>query len=195
LAHQLAVQEATDEAKRLSEDYQFRLREKATENFNSSVVEIAQNSAGVIAGSSQQLVTDLISGQDYALERFGLSIMAQAGQSLISNGVQLIGEATKSALTGNLPGAALQGAGAAGLIAAGVGLGGAAGGLGALMNDDAKSGGAARGISTQASGTGAAAGPTQITIVYAPSRDEGAAAVALAGKNAERRGLTGTRTR
>jgi hypothetical protein len=189
------AEEASRAASILADDYAFEQRKAATEQFNNKVIEITQQSASIIAGASSQLIADLIGHQEHALERFGISIMAQAGQSLISNGVQLIGEATKSALTGNLPLAAIQGAGAAGLITAGVGLGGAAAGLSSLMG--AESGGAARGASprTSTGGSGAQAGPTQVTYIFAPSRDEGAAAVALAGKNAERRGLMNNRTR
>lgn len=189
------AEEATRAAQRQSEDDAFEARKQATKEFNEAVAGYAQQSASIVAGASQQLVADLIGHQEHALERFGITIMAQAGQSLISNGIQLIGEATKSALTGDLPLAALQGAGAAGLIGAGVGLGGAAAGISSLMG--AESGGAARGASprTSTGTTGAAAGPTQITYIFAPSRDEGAAAVAIAGRTADSRQLNKTRTR
>jgi hypothetical protein len=190
---------ARDKQRRIeeeSDDYSYQVRERRTQEFYGAISGYAQQSASIIAGSSQQLIADLISGQEHALERFGISVMAQAGQALVGYGVQAIGRGVlelSNPLTAALAPVSFAAGGA--LIGAGVGLGGVAGGLGGLMGAD--SGGAARGASprTSTGTTGAQAGPTQITVVYAPSRDEGAAAVALAGKNAERRGLMSTRTR
>lgn len=156
----------------------------------------AMQAATIIAASSQQLIADLISGQEHALERFVITNTAQAGQALVGNGIRLLGEAVVSTLTPGLQEfAPAQLAGGAGLIGIGVGLGGVAGGLGNLLG--AESGGAARGASprTSTGTTAAAAGPTQITYIFSPSRDEGAAAIALAGDTANRRQLTKTRTR
>lgn len=163
--------------------------------FYGSVSAAAQQSAGIIAGTSQQLIADLISGQEYALERFGISVMAQAGQALVGNGIQLLGEAVVSAGKGLFPIAAGQAALGGALITTGVGLGGVAGGLGSLLG--AESGGAARGASprTSTGSSSAQAGPTQITYIFTPSRDEGAAAVAIAGATADRRQLGKTRER
>jgi hypothetical protein len=179
-----------------SDDYSYQVRERRTQEFYGAISGYAQQSASIIAGASTQLIADLISGQEHALERFGVSVMAQAGQALIGYGVQAIGRGVlelSNPLTAPLAPVSF-GTGAA-LIGAGVGLGGVAGGLGGLMG--AESGGAARGASprTSTGTTGAQAGPTQVTYIFAPSRDEGAAAVALAGKNAERRGLMNNRTR
>lgn len=202
-ASQLQIQEdlaaAREKQRRIeeaSDDHSYQVRERRTQEFYAAISGYAQQSASIIAGASTQLIADLISGQEHALERFGISVMAQAGQALIGYGVQAIGRGVlelSSPLTAALAPASFAAGGV--LIGAGVGFGGVAGGLGGLMGGD--SGGSARGASprTSTGTTGAQAGPTQITVIYAPSRDEGAAAVALAGKNAERRGLTKTRTR
>lgn len=196
LDYRAAAEEATRLASIQADDAAYARRLASTEAFYSGASAIAQQSAGVIAGTSTQLIADLISGQEKALEHFGVSVMAQAGQALVGYGVQAIGRGVlelSNPLTAPL--APVSFAAGGGLIAAGVGLGGVAGGLSGLMG--AGSGGAARGASprTSTGTTGAQAGPTQITYIFAPSRDEGAAAVALAGKHAESRQLNKTRTR
>jgi len=173
-----------------------KIREELAEEQTKTQMQQAQQAATFVAGVSTQLVADLVSGQEQALERAGVAIMARAGQELIGFGVTAIGRGVLE-LSNPLTAPLAAGSFATGalLIGAGSGLGGVASGLGSLMGGEA--GGSARGASprTSTGSTGAAAGPTQITVVYAPSRDEGAAAVALAGKNAERRGLMNNRTR
>lgn len=200
--HQLQIWEDQADAKaaidqRKKDDEKRVLDEMAAAHdaYYGRLASYAQQSAGIIAGTSQQLIADLISGQEYALERFGISVMAQAGQALVGNGIQLLGEAVVSAGKGLFPIAAGQAALGGALITTGVGLGGVAGGLSGLMG--AESGGAARGASprTSTGATSVQGGPTQITYIFTPSRDEGAAAVAIAGRTADNRQLNKTRTR
>ena len=94
----------------------------------------ATQAVGIVVGASTQLISDMVSGQEHALERFGLSIMAQAGQALVSYGIQAIGRGVleaSSPLTAALAPASFA-AGAA-LVGSGVALGGVAGGLSGLM--------------------------------------------------------------
>jgi hypothetical protein len=152
------------------------------------------SAASTVAGLTQSLVADLVSGQEQALERFGLSVMAQAGQVLVGEGIKLAGAATTSALTGLLPLAAVQGAGSAGLIAAGVGLGGTAVGLGGLLGGGAQSAPtSAPRLTTGGSGGGTSSGGgnTVVQITYAgasgPTADHAAVAATDALRRADRR--------
>ena len=162
--------------------------------------QLALGSYGVIAGASQQLVADLITGQDHALEHFATSIMAQAGQSLIASSVKLAGEATVSAFTPGLqPLAIAQGSAAAGLFAGGLALGGlavgaehvmAGGSIGQKLPDQ-KSGTPAGFGGRSSSGGGQGSG-VNVSIYYngasGPSADDGARAVTMALTLAQRRG-------
>lgn len=140
------------------------------------VAGITEQYAGRLAGIGQNLVADLVAQREHAFERAALTIAAEAGQVLIGEGVKLAGFAVTSALTGNLPVAAAQGAGSAGLIAAGVGLGGAAMGLGGLLAPpDVLPPEPPR---QTGSGAGGGIGGGNITVVYGgasgPSADMGA---------------------
>jgi hypothetical protein len=162
--------------------------------------QLALSSYGVIAGASQQLVADLITGQDHALEHFATSIMAQAGQSLIASSVKLAGEATVSAFTPGLqPLAIAQGSAAAGLFAGGLALGGlavgaehvmAGGSIGQKLPDQKS--GTPMGFGGRSSSGGNQGSGTNVTIVYSgasgPSADDGARAVTMALTLAQRRG-------
>jgi hypothetical protein len=180
-------EDAKKESKRRIEaDNKRHLEEIAAQN-----QAYAMQATAIVAGASQQLISDLISGQEQALERFGLSIMAQAGQALVSYGIQALGAAAFSATTGNLPMAAQQAATGAGLVAAGVGLGGVSAGLGNLMGG----GGGQREqrlpgsmAAPQQTGNG---GGTVIQITYAgasgPTADQGGRAVVEGLARAQRR--------
>jgi len=186
----------------LKQKYAERAQEKILEGekaMRAQMEQMAIGSYGIIAGASQQLVADLITGQDHALEHFATSIMAQAGQSLISNAVQLAGAATVSAFTGNAPVAIAQGSAAAGLFAGGLALGGlavgaehvmAGGSIGQKLPDQ-KSGTPA-GFGGRSSSGGNQGSGTNVTIVYSgasgPSADDGARAVTMALTLAQRRG-------
>lgn len=125
---------------------------KAEKKHAEEQAQYATQAVSIVAGASTTLVSDMISGQEHALERFGLSIMAQAGQALVSYGVQAIGRGVleaSSPLTAALAPASF--AAGAGLVAAGVGLGGAAGGIGSLMG----AGGGDKGDSKSARDPGA----------------------------------------
>lgn len=154
----------------------------------------ATQAVGIASMASQQLVADLVGGQEQALERFGLAIMAQAGQALVSYGTQALGAAALNASLGNLPAAGVQAATGGALLTAGVGLGGVASGLSGLMGG---SGGATEsGAPARFSGGPAASGGpgmTNITVVYGgasgPDADSGARATIDARDRADRRNL------
>lgn len=176
----------------------------AIEERNNFLASAASGAAGTIASASQQLLSDIITGQEHATERFAAFIMQQAGQSLISNGVQLFGEATKNALIGN-PMAAGQFVGATALVGLGVSLGGAAVGVthaaaggkfGQKLPSESTSGrGTDPGARARpaAGGRGGGDGGTNLTIIYGgisgPSADDGARALTKAARRANRRGL------
>lgn len=187
----LAAEDKMREIRRASEDNDYEQRLAAEQRFWSDVAGYATAGAGIVAGVSTQLIADLISGQEKALERAGLAFMAQAGQALVGYGIQAIGRGVleaSSLITAPLAPASFA-AGAA-LIGAGVSLGGVSAGLGALMGGGANKGAAERGPSPRSSSS-ANTGPstTSVTYIYAPSRDEGAAIVTQAGKRADARGF------
>ena len=164
----------------------------------------ATTAAGIAAGASTQLVADIIGNQEMALERFGVTIMAQAGQALVSYGTQALGAAALSASLGLFPVAATQLATGGVLLAAGVGLGGVAAGLGSLMSPPG--GGSDRGAPSRSStgsgggsGSGGGGGGTSVTIVYngasGPTADLGARGVVDAQDRAARRNLGRTSDR
>jgi hypothetical protein len=133
-ADRLKAQKAADRARETQNKKTLDAIAKAERKHAEDQAQMATQAVGIVAGASTQLVSDMISGQEHALERFGLSIMAQAGQALVSYGIQAIGRGVleaSSPLTAPLAPASF--AAGAGLVTAGVGLGGVAGGLGSLM--------------------------------------------------------------
>jgi hypothetical protein len=133
-ADRLKAQKDADRAREAQNKKTLDAIAKAEKKHAEDQAQMATQAVGIVAGASTQLVSDMISGQEHALERFGLSIMAQAGQALVSYGIQAIGRGVleaSSPLTAPLAPASF--AAGAGLVTAGVGLGGVAGGLGNLM--------------------------------------------------------------
>lgn len=108
---------------------QLEERREAWASFYEGVQQHAVGAVGVVTSAGTAMIDDIITGQELAFETFATSIMKQAGQSLISDGVKLSGAAVVSLLTGNFPTAAAQGAGAAALIGSGMALGGVATGI------------------------------------------------------------------
>lgn len=173
---------------RVEEDHQAalqRMREETAEHYRG----IAMQMAAITAGAAQQLIADLISGQDQALEKMGLRLMQEAGQALIGYGIQAFGAAALNASLQLWPLAAQQAATGAALTGAGVALGGTAVGLGNLMSG-------AQGNERQLPGVGMSVGTgggggTSVQIVYAgasgPTADHGAAAVVMAMDRGQRR--------
>jgi hypothetical protein len=165
------------------------------EAYTQAQASTAMAAASTVAGLTQSLVADLVSGQEQALERFGLSVMAQAGQVLVGEGIKLVGLATTSMLTpGGQPLAVAQFAGSAALIGAGVGLGGTAQGLGGLLGGGAQSAPtSAPRLTTGGSGGGTSSGGgnTVVQITYAgasgPTADHAAVAATDALRRADRR--------
>jgi hypothetical protein len=133
-ADRLKAQKDADRAREAQNKKTLDAIAKAEKKHAEDQAQMATQAVGIVAGASTQLVSDMISGQEHALERFGLSIMAQAGQALVSYGIQAIGRGVLEAsnpITAPLAPASF--AAGAGLVTAGVGLGGVAGGLGSLM--------------------------------------------------------------
>lgn len=176
----------------------------AVEQRNAFLASMASGMVGTMASATQQLIDDIITGQEHAKERFAAFIMQQAGQSLISNGVQLIAEGTKNLLIGNPLGAG-QLVGASSLIGMGIGLGGiatgvthaAAGGtFGQKLPEKSTSERSSDPASRARPSTGMRGtkdGGQNITIVYGgisgPSADDGARALRHAARRADRRGF------
>lgn len=167
-----------------------------------AMADIAMQGAGMVVGVSSQLLADLITGQDKALEAFGVSVMAQAGQALVGYGIQAIGRGVLEASgVVTAPLAAASFATGAGLIAAGVGLGGASAALGQIsaggslfqkLPDD-KAAKTSTGVNRGAPRAGkGGASSINVTVIYGgasgPTADQGARAVVQAFNRAEKRG-------
>jgi hypothetical protein len=193
----LAAQARTAQEEKYAIEFEgWERRRELEKQRQAEIAGLTEQYAGRLAGIGQNLVADLIMQREHAFERAALTIAAEAGQVLIGEGTKLAGVAVVSALTGNLPAAAAQGAGSAGLIAAGVGLGGAAMGIGGLLGGG--SGGSALATTQgpqaprQGVGSGGQQGGGNVTIIYGgasgPSADMGAQNVTTArGLAADRR--------
>lgn len=188
------------------EQLKTEILEEENEARAQSSAEAAMAVSSTVAAGLQQFTDDLITGQEHATERFAAFIMQQAGQALVSYGVQAIGRGileVSSPVTAALAPASF--AAGAGLIAAGIGLGGAATGvmhtaaggtIGQALPTESTSG--------RASDPGARARPSSgrmggdsggqaITIIYGgisgPSADDGARALRRAARRADKRGF------
>jgi hypothetical protein len=128
--------------------------------------------------------------------------MRQAGSALISHGINLSGAAVVSTLTGNLPLAGAQAAGAAGLIGAGLALGGIGTGIehslagGQIGKPIADKGSAPeRGVNQGRAGGGrGGSGGGQVVFinnygVYGPSAEDSAREQTRMARTARRRGI------
>jgi hypothetical protein len=134
----------------------------------------ATQAVGIVTGATQQYVEARIKGEKNAEAAFAASIMAQAGQALVSYGVQAIGRGVleaSSPLTAALAPASF--AAGAGLIVAGTGLGGigagightAAGGtIGKELPD--KKAAKDKGASPGRGGSGSGGGPLVVNVAY-----------------------------
>lgn len=158
---------------------------------------MAMGAVSTIASGASQVTEDLITGQEHVAERFGALVMQQAGQSLISSGTSLAGEAVKNAfIPGAQPIAAAQGIAAAGLITAGVGLGGVAAGLqhmaagGKIGQKLEKSGERDKGVAPRSS-RDRGGGPLVINVSYGvggPLPEDTAREIAKVQRQGARRG-------
>ena len=176
-------EQRTVEAKRLADE-----RMQAEMQAAQVVAGYATQAAGIVASAATTMTAELIAGQERAVEHFALTIMQQAGQALVSYGVQLEGAAVVSALTGN-PAAIAQAAGGAALIGAGVGLGGVAGGL-SMVSDRNAAAARDRGVNTGASQSRGTGDGLTVQISYGvsgPQPEDTARAVAVAVRNARKR--------
>jgi hypothetical protein len=92
------------------------------------VASIFRDTAGIVVNASDQLLSDLITGQENAFERFAVNIMRQAGTVMLGKGLELGANGIVNLMTGNPVGAG-QLAIAAGLVGGGLALGAAATGI------------------------------------------------------------------
>jgi len=156
----------------------------------------ANAAIGIFASSSQQLIADLIGGQEQALEKMGANILSQAGTFVVGEGVKAASAGAARLLMGDPTGAATL-AGGLGIV----GLGASMGGLGAWWagmlggaGSGSQRGPSDRGVPSGFSGGGGGgSGGTNITVVYAgasgPTADHGARAVTDANERARDRQL------
>jgi hypothetical protein len=129
-----AAQEAEKEHTRILQE-ESKKQQKASDDAAKKRQEDAQATAGyvsaftgIIVGQSQQLIDDLIMGQEKAFERFFAGVMKQAGTVLIGKGIELVGSGAANLLLGNPAGAAQLAVGGS-MIAGGVTLGGIGSGI------------------------------------------------------------------
>lgn len=165
-----AAEEAAKDRVRIAEE-EAKAKEEAERKFQSAVTSITMDGVGIAVSATNEYVAARIKGEEDAEAAFASSVMAQAGQALISYGTQLGGKAIMDAFIAP-PLAAAEGAAAAGLIAAGIGLGGAAtamqhtaagGTVGQALPEDAKKD---RGASPRTGGGGGSSGPFVLNISY-----------------------------
>jgi hypothetical protein len=140
---------------------------------------------GMVIGHGQQLLDDLITGQEKALERFAVNVMREAGTFMVGKGLELGALATFNLLSGvptQVAMAPAQFAGAAALVGGGIALGAAATGIehtminGGSIGQAAQAGGAgdratstpmgAGRISTGGTGDRDRGGMEQVTYVF-----------------------------
>jgi len=173
---------------------EFRDKEtKAYDEFYGTFGSLAQQGFGIAISASQDYIKAKIEGDKHAEEMFAVSIMAQAGQALISTGTQLGGQAIQSALTPGLqPLAALQGAAAVGLIGSGLALGGVAAGVNQSVSTvPDKSASRDKGASPGRGGSGSGGGPLTVNVAYGvggPLPEDTAREISKAVNTGRRRG-------
>ena len=93
----------------------------------------ATQAVGIVTGATQQYVEARIKGEKNAEAAFAASIMAQAGQALVSYGIQAVGRGVLEASgVGTAFLAPASFAAGAALIGAGIGLGGIGAGIGQI---------------------------------------------------------------
>ena len=159
-----AAQEAEKEHTRILQE-ESKKQQEASDAAAKKRQEDAQTTAGyvsaftgIIVGQSQQLIDDLIMGQEKAFERFFAGVMKQAGTVLIGKGIELVGSGTANLLLGNPAGAAQLAVGGS-MIAGGVTLGGIGAGIErGLMGGSAPTGAGTAGPSTATTATPMGAG-------------------------------------
>ena len=159
-----AAQEAEKEHTRILQE-ESKKQQEASDAAAKKRQEDAQTTAGyvsaftgIIVGQSQQLIDDLIMGQEKAFERFFAGVMKQAGTVLIGKGIELVGSGTANLLLGNPAGAAQLAVGGS-MIAGGVTLGGIGAGIErGLMGGSAPTGAGTAGPSPATTATPMGAG-------------------------------------
>lgn len=103
-------------------------RNKIQEQEIKSAVNLAMQLTGMVIGHGQQLIDDLITGQEKALERFAVNVMREAGTFMLGKGLEVGAAGVANLALGNPMGAG-QLAVAGGLVAGGIALGAAATGI------------------------------------------------------------------
>jgi hypothetical protein len=126
----------------------FNRRKAAREGFDKDMGTLAINQMGIVINAFDQMMQDAAANEDKILERFTVNVMKQAGQSLVSTGIQTLGKGIAYASdVVTAPLAAAPIATGSALIAAGIGLGATGAGLGASFGLGAKAGKKDRGAS------------------------------------------------
>jgi hypothetical protein len=111
-------------------DDERKREEEKQEEAAKRTAEYVTQSVGIVVGATQQYVEARITGEKNAEAMFLASISAQAGQALVSYGIQAIGRGVFEASgIATAPLAPASFAAGAALITAGVGLGGVGAGL------------------------------------------------------------------
>lgn len=129
---------------------------------------LAGQSFSIVADAGMQLVKELVTGQEHALERFAATSLEQAGSALYGFGVQAVGKGLLYAIdpiTAPLAPAAL--ATGAALMAAGAGMGAAGAAINASIPSTSSNAAATeRGPSSLGSAGREVVAGTNVTIVY-----------------------------
>lgn len=112
-----------EERKKIAED-----ETKKKEEELKVMTDKIMTATSIVVNSSDQLISDLITGQDKALERFGVSIFKQAGTVMLGKGIETTAIGIGNVAVGNPIGAGQIATGSA-LIAGGLALGAVATGF------------------------------------------------------------------
>lgn len=126
-------QKAADKEKLKQEKKSLKDIEKEQEKHAKQNEQYATQAVGIVTGATQQYVEARIKGEKNAEAAFAASIMAQAGQALVSYGIQAVGRGVLEASgVGTAVLAPASFAAGAALIGAGIGLGGIGAGIGQI---------------------------------------------------------------
>jgi hypothetical protein len=174
------MQDAAEQKLAIDKRY-YDAKAKLAELDHQRIVAIQQRQAqlyaevlGIVAGATEQMIADVINGQEHAVERFAATMFKQAGTAMIGHGINALagGLSTQALILAPETGGASSIATGAALIAGGLALGGvgagidkAIGGGGGSTSAAARSPGVNTGGGGRARGQGEGGGVT-INIVY-----------------------------
>ena len=154
----------------------------------------ADAAIGIFASSTTQLMTDVIGGQEKALERMGANILSQAGTFVVGEGIK-VASLGAGRLLGGDPTGAIPLAGGLALVGLGASMGGAGAAWATQLGGGGAGGGdrgpSSRGVPSGPATVGNGSTSNNVTIVYAgasgPTADHGARAVTDANERARDR--------